>query len=308
MKKRRYQTMRKPILKTLIVIVLLSMIVVLAACGKENNTAAAGQQTLRLAVTDMEGLEELQTDFGAFKTALETSLDMKIDFYPVSDRTAAVAALQANQVDFLLTGPAEYVILRSKNKVQPVIGMERPGYHSLVVVYKDSPIQTVEDLKGKKISMSDVGSTSGHLAPSKLLIDAGLDLQKDLEVIMLGNADLQALKSKDVDAWAGGWSYLQKFMDKEGLTIDDFRILIEGPQLPRDIFIASESLPKETVDLIREKMIEHEDELIAAILTSDANKKYKGATLKPVEDSEYDYVRGMYEAIGITDFNEFVGK
>jgi phosphonate transport system substrate-binding protein len=300
--------MRKPLFNSLIVIVLLSMIVVLAACGKEKTSSAAGQQTLRLAVTDMEGLEELQRDFGAFRTALETSLGMKVEFYPVSDRTAAVAALQSEQVDFLLTGPAEYVILKSKNKVQPIIGMERPGYHSAIVVYKDSPIQTVQDLKGKKLSMSDIGSTSGHLAPSKLLIDAGLDLQKDLEVVMLGNADLQALKNKDVDAWGGGWSYLEKFMDKEGLTVNDFRILVEGPQLPRDIFVASESLPKDTVDLIREKMLEHEDELIAAILTSDANKKYTGANLKPADDKQYDYVRDMYRAIGINDFDNFVGE
>jgi phosphonate transport system substrate-binding protein len=290
---------------------LLSLVLVMSACGAANNEAAvaasAKVDTIRFAVTDVEGLEELQRDFGAFRDSLEKSLGMTVKFYPVSDRTAAVAALQSNQVDLIMTGPAEYVILKSKNNVQPVIGLQRPGYHSAIVVLKDSPIQKVEELRGKKLSMADIGSTSGHLAPSKLLLDAGLDPQKDLEVVMLGNADLVALKNKDVDAWGGGWSYLEKFMKKEGLTVADFRILVEGPQLPNDIFVARSGLDPAIVEQIRSSMMEHETEIIAALLESDANQKYKGTKLLPAEDGQYEYVRGMYRAIGINDFNEFVG-
>jgi len=45
-------------------------------------TSDAGSQpeTLRLAVTDVQGLEELQRDYGAFRDQLETSLGRPVGY------------------------------------------------------------------------------------------------------------------------------------------------------------------------------------------------------------------------------------
>jgi phosphonate transport system substrate-binding protein len=302
----------------LLAVVLLLLVTIVAACGEKNNVETNGVETtsvetkspdpekLRLAVTDVEGLEELQRDFEEFRKELETAIGVKIEFFAVSDRTAAVAAMQSDQVDMVMTGPAEYVILRSKLNVVPLVGIKQQNYRSQIVVWADSPIKTMADLKGKTIAMSDVGSTSGHLAPSKIIADAGLDPLKDVKVVMLGDSHLQALKNKDVDAWGGGWKHFERFLEKESLKKEQFRILQEGPLLPSDVFIASSKLSPEFVEKIRSGMLANEAALVKSILKGEANAKYEGTKLLPADDTQYEYVREMYKAIGVNDFTKFV--
>ncbi len=71
---------------------------------------AAGQfadaaEAIRFAVTDIAGLEDLQREYGAFRDTLAQATGYNIEFTAVSSRTAAVEAMRAKQVDFVLTGP-----------------------------------------------------------------------------------------------------------------------------------------------------------------------------------------------------------
>src|SRR5262249_48664418 len=56
----------------------------------------------------------------------------------------------------------------------------QPGYYSTLVTRADTGITKISDIKGKEASLSiayaDPTSTSGFLAPSKMLLDAGIDL------------------------------------------------------------------------------------------------------------------------------------
>ena len=79
--------------------------------------AAAGQfaeaaETIRFAVTDIAGLEDLQREYGAFRDELAKATGYEIEFTAVNSRTAAVEAMRAKQVDFVLTGPAEMQFTR----------------------------------------------------------------------------------------------------------------------------------------------------------------------------------------------------
>ena len=56
-----------------------------------------------------------------------------------------------------------------------VVGLSRPDYFCAIVVKADSPVVKPTDLKGMKVAMDDVGSTSGHLCPSQLLADYGVE-------------------------------------------------------------------------------------------------------------------------------------
>lgn len=141
------------------------------------------QDKIRFAVTDVDGLESLQREFGPFKEALEKSTGLRVDFFPVSGRTAAVEAMNADQVDFVLTGPAEYVVFNARLKAAPVVVWERPNYRSSIVVPDESPIKSIADLKGKKVSFGEIGSTSQHLAPATILADGGLVYGKDYEPV-----------------------------------------------------------------------------------------------------------------------------
>ena len=83
----------------------------LAAAALALTVTSSFADTFKLAVTDVEGLERLQLEWGAFKEALETATDHTFEFFPVTSRTAAAEALRAKRVDFVITGPAEYIVI-----------------------------------------------------------------------------------------------------------------------------------------------------------------------------------------------------
>ncbi|MEA5452841.1 phosphate/phosphite/phosphonate ABC transporter substrate-binding protein [Leptolyngbya sp. CCNP1308] len=283
-----------------------------ASTTQSQNSSQPGSgnqpETLRLAVTDVQGLEELQRDYGAFQKELEATLGRKIEFFPVADRAAAAVALQSDQVDIVFTGPAEYVVINAKTQAVPFLAITRPNYFSVIAVRADSGITTAEQLKGLQLSMSDIGSTSGHLGPAKILVDQGLNPQNDLEVLMLGDAELQALKNADVKAWGGSYIDYERFLEAEGAQESDYPILFRGETLPSDVLIASKNIAPSLVEEMTEKMLANEAALIAAITSVDANEKFVGSELVAVEDGDYDSVREAYRAIGVNEFTEFVGE
>lgn len=282
-----------------------------AACsGADSSGIGAGDgrrpETIKIAVTDVQGLEELQRDYEAFRTSLGEATGKDIEFFPVADRTAAAVALQSDQVDVVLTGPAEYVVVRAKTNAEPFVAITRPNYRSVIAVQPGSNISKVADLKGKKIAMSDLGSTSGQLGPTKILVDSGLDPEKDIEIMMLGDADLQAFKNGETDAWGGSATDYERFLEAEGLKPEDFPLIKTGPLLPSDVFVANSTLAPDFVEEIKQGMIENQDKLVGAIISAEANEKYTGSDIVEVNDSDYESIREAYRAVGINDFNEFV--
>ncbi|WP_163536277.1 phosphate/phosphite/phosphonate ABC transporter substrate-binding protein [Gracilibacillus sp. YIM 98692] len=287
-------------------VMLLAILCIVAGCSQ---TSSAKNDAIRFTVTDLKGLEELKRDFGPFQEALSEALDREVKLFPVSDRTAAVSALKSDQVDLVLTGPAEYVIIKEITNSTPLIGISRPGYRSEIAVLADSGINSLSELEGKKIAMSDIGSTSGHIGPSKILFDAGLQNGKNIETVMLGDADRQAFYNGDVAAWGGNPIDLEHFIESnDNISKEDFKVIKEGPILPNDIFIANtNTLTEDEIADIRHSVLENEQTIIDSILSVKANDKYEGTELVEAKDEQYDYVRGAYEAIGVTDLTEFVG-
>jgi phosphonate transport system substrate-binding protein len=279
---------------------------VVVGCGSQSSDT--GQpDTVRLAVTDLQGLEELQREFGAFKEEFENQSGLKVDFFAVNDRTAAAAALQADRVDVVFTGPAEYVVIHEKTGAEPIVAIERDGYHSSIYTRADSGITSLDQLRGKKVAMSDVGSTSGHLGPSQMLVDAGLMPGTDVEVLTVGDTVHEALKRGDVDAVGIGYHDYEEFMAEEADPAQ-YRVIEEGPMLPPDLLMGRDGLDEQTATTIRDTFNEHFDVLLPAMLEGKDNAKYENAKLVNVTDKDYDEVRSMYRAVGVNDFSEFIGS
>lgn len=281
---------------------------VVACTGTEQVSRDRRPETLKFAVTDVQGLEELQRDFDAFRTALEEATGKQFEFFPVADRTAAAVALQSDQVDIVFTGPAEYVVIQARTRAVPLVAITRPNYKAVIAVQPNSGITEVSQLKGKKLALSDLGSTSGHLGPAKILVDAGLNLDSDLEVLLLGDGDVQAFKNGDTDAWGGSYVDYQRFLEAEGLKPEDFPLITEGAMLPSDILVASSTIAPDYLETLRGQLLTHQETLVKAMTAAEANRKFVGSKIVEVSDSDYDMVREAYRAIGVSEFTEFVGE
>lgn len=268
----------------------------------------AAQETIRFAVTDIDGMESLQREMGPFKEAFEAASGLKVDFFPVSGRTVAVEAMAADQVDFVLTGPAEYVVFNARLDAQPVVTWVRPDYYSTVVVLEDSAVKTPADLKGQMISFGEIGSTSQHLGPVDLLAAAGLAYAVDYQPVFLNrNVAVEALIKGEIGGIGLNRTHIDSITEK--FPDQKFRVLLKGEQLPDDILLASAKVAPEVVETVRKTFADHGVEILTALTSTEENAKYIGGKFNPsVTDADYDVVRKMFEKIGITEFTEFVGE
>lgn len=274
---------------------------------------AAHAETVRLAVTDLVGLEELQREFGAFRDTLSEITGYDIEFLPVTNRTAAAEALRFKKVDFVLTGPAEYVVMQKRANARVVVGFSRPDYFAIIVALADSPYNSVADLKGQKVAMGSVGSTSKHLGPIQTLADAGVNPLEDMEIIHTKVPVMwEALKRGDVAAM--GLNHInfltlrEREMKSGGMQPGAFQVIARGPDLPNDLLMAGEHVEQEVIDRVRDAIIDNSDALVAAILEGQDNKKYSGMRfIRNIQDSDYNYVRSMYATAGFPEYSDFIG-
>ena len=280
----------------------------LMAMGLAAATPLAAQETIRFAVTDIDGMEALQREMGPFKAAFEAASGLTVEFFPVSGRTVAVEAMAADQIDFVLTGPAEYVVFNARLDAQPVVTWVRPDYYSTVVVLEDSAVKAPADLKGQKISFGEIGSTSQHLGPVDLLAKAGLTYAVDYEPVFLNrNVAVEALIKGEIAGIGLNRTHIDSITEK--FPDQKFRVLVKGEQLPDDILLASSKVAPEVVETVRKTFADHGAEILAALTSTEENAKYIGGKFNPtVTNSDYDVVREMFKNIGITEFTEFVGE
>ena len=269
---------------------------------------ASAADEIRFAVTDIEGLEALQQEFGPFEAAFEAATGLDVQLFPVGNRTAAVEALKADQVDFVLTGPAEYVVIKELTDARIVVAWQRPDYFAQVVTLADGPIRSVADLKGKAVAFGSVGSTSQHLGPAQALTDMGLQYGSDYEAkIISRNVAIEALIRGDIEAIGMNFGHLQRARDAYPDVA--FTVVARGRDLPNDILVVRSGLDQSVVDKVKTAFVEDGAALMAAMLKGEDNQKFKGGFfLSKVDDADYDYVRSMYKTIGVDTVTDFVGN
>ena len=263
---------------------------------------------IKFGVTDITGLESLQTEYGDFVKALEEVTGENIKFFPVNSRTAAVEALANGHVDYILTGPAEYIVFRARAKAVPVVAWQRLDYFTQIVTMNDSGIRTINDLKGKKIAFGDVGSTSTHLGPAQLLASRGLMPNKDYEVLNIHrNVAVEALIQGNIDAFAVGSSHLVNIRAKFPNT--GLRVAGRGPDLPNDVLVGGAHLSKADIEKVRAAFVNNASKLMSAALKGEENKKYIGGQFIPnVADKDYEYVRQAYLTVGAENLAKFIDE
>jgi phosphonate transport system substrate-binding protein len=274
------------------------------------SAVSAAAEDWKLAVTDVEGLERLQVEWGPFKAALEDATGETFEFFPVNSRTAAAEALRNEAVDFVITGPAEYVVINKMTDATPLIGLGRPDYHCAIVVRADSGINEMADLKGKKVAFGDIGSTSNMLCPMQLVADYGVDPVKDIEKIHTSrNIAHEALKKGDVAAIgtnANSWINGPRAKD-DSVPYGFFKMIARSGDLPNDMVVVASHVPAEAAEKVKTGILENKEAIIAGITAHEENGKYIGMDLVAITDAAYNRVRSMYSNAGYPQFDNFIG-
>ena len=179
--------------------------------------AAHAQAVFKMTAIPDESPTELARKAVPLVKYLEQQLGMKVEFTPVSDYAAAVEALVNKQVDMAWYGGFTFVQanIRSGGKVIPLVQREEDEKFRSVFITSDPDIKTLADLKGKTVSFGSQSSTSGHLMPRSVLLQANIDPDKDFKRVAYSgahDATIAAVAAGKVDAGALNISVWDKFV------------------------------------------------------------------------------------------------
>ena len=179
--------------------------------------ATSAQQVLRVTAIPDESPTELARKAAPLMKHLEAQLGMKVEYTPVTDYAAAVEALASRKVDLAWFGGFTFVQAqqRSGGKAVPIAQREEDEKFRSVFITSDPAIRTLADLKGKDVSFGSQSSTSGHLMPRSVLLQAGLDPDRDFRRVAYSgahDATIASVVAGKVQAGALNISVWEKFV------------------------------------------------------------------------------------------------
>lgn len=127
--------------------------------------------------------------------------NVKVEWTQSLGSNKALEFLNSRSIDFGSTAGAAALLGKANgNPIKSVYVYSKPEWTALVV-QKNSPINKVEDLKGKRVAATK--GTDPYIFLLRALDQVGLS-EKDIELVPLQHADGRAaLERGDVDAWAG---------------------------------------------------------------------------------------------------------
>lgn len=195
---------------------------------------AHAQQVLRVTAIPDESPTELARKAAPLVKYLEAKLGIKVEFTPVTDYAAAVETLINRKVDLAWFGGFTFVqaSARSGGKVIPLVQREEDERFRSVFITSDPAIKALSDLKGKDVSFGSQSSTSGHLMPRSVLLQAGLDPDKDFKRVAYSgahDATIAAVAAGKVQAGALNISVWDKFVADKKVDTDKVRVFFTTP-------------------------------------------------------------------------------
>ncbi len=218
-------------------------------------TSLSAHADLVLAVHPFRPATALTDAFGPLTKYLSEKLGENVELRVSTDYASHQRLIGTDVVDIAYLGPAPFVIMTKTYGKKPLLARQvihgEPLFHGKIFVRKDSAIQKLEDLKGKKFVFGDPGSTMGHLVPRYMLWQAGITVDKLAEVKHVKdhvNATLSVLAGQ-FDAGAVKEDVFFEY-ESQGL-----RAIATTPGISDHVFVASAKLPIEKVEQIREALL-----------------------------------------------------
>jgi phosphonate transport system substrate-binding protein len=160
----------------------------------------------------------------------------------------------------------------------------KPEYHALIVARTD---RGVTDLNGASFAFSDVGSTSGYLAPITYFDQAGI---QPGEVFFSGshNASIEAVKNGTVDAAGVADNRYITALEEGVIGEGEFEILWQSEPIPNAPIVVRGDLDPRLKEDIRQAFLDAPGELVEALGVKEIG-------YVKVQDSDYDIIRAMQE-------------
>jgi len=204
--------------------------------------------TLVFTYTPVEDPAVYEKIFKPFTDHLAQCTGKRVVYYQVQSNAAEIEAMRSGRlhVGGFSTGPTNFAVNLAGAVPFAVKGdaKEWQGYNLILIVKKDSPIQKITDIKGKKVAHTSASSNSGNLAPRALFPKLGVVPDQDYKVLYSGKHDqsVMGVNSGDYDAAPVASDVFKRMAERGQVKAEDFRIIYRSETFPTSSFAYAHDL------------------------------------------------------------------
>ncbi|MES5048728.1 phosphonate ABC transporter substrate-binding protein [Rhizobium nepotum] len=227
------------------------------------STAAFAAETINFGIISTESQQNLKGNWQPLLDAMreKTGLDVKPFF--ASDYAGIIEGMRFNKVQMAWYGnkSAMEAVDRADGEVfvQSVAVTGEPGYWSVVIVPKDSPIQNIDQLlkcdQSLNFGLGDVNSTSGYLVPMTFVFSKnGIDPKKCFKNVTNANHETNAMAvaNRQVDAAANNTENMALIKQNNPKAFEKIREIWRSPLIPADPIVWRKDLSEDARTKIRD--------------------------------------------------------
>jgi phosphonate transport system substrate-binding protein len=271
---------------------LAALIVLMATFSLSAFSAGKDPATLKVALLPDENASTLIQNAQPLKNYLAKTLNKDIEIIVTTDYSSMIEAMRFGRIDVAYFGPFSYVLAKSKaTNIEPfAVGVEKgaPFYNSVLIAGKDSPVKSLQDVRGKPFGFGDQASTSSHLAPrAHLLKKASLDGEKDYRPVHLGTHDAvaRAVQATQVPAGALSKAIFDTLVKRGMIDADKITVLDLSDPIPNYPIAMQGNLKPELKQAIRDAFLSMQD--------PEVLRAFRVEKFVATDDRAYDVLRDM---------------
>lgn len=226
-------------------------------------TAALAQETINFGIISTESQQNLKTTWDPFLADMKTKTGLDVKAFFASDYAGIIEGMRFNKVQVAWYGnkSAMEAVDRANGEVfvQSVAVGGEPGYWSVVIVPKDSPIQSIDDVlkcdKSINFGLGDPNSTSGYLVPMTFVFGArGIDPKACFKNVTNANHETNAMAvaNKQLDAAANNTENMALIKQNKPDAYANIREIWRSPLIPSDPIVWRKDVSEDTKEKLRD--------------------------------------------------------
>jgi phosphonate transport system substrate-binding protein len=215
--------------------------------------------TLIFSYTPVEDPEVYRRAWEPLLRHMEKSTGRKVQFFAVQSNAAQVEAMRAGRLHIAgVASGSNPIAVNCAGFVPFAVMASRKGefgYEMEIIVHSDSPIQKIEDIRGRTLAFTDPNSSSGFKAPSALLrSEFKLTPDKDFKTAFSGKHDNSVIGvvNKDYDAAAIANSVMRRMIQRKVVDASRIRTIYKSQTFPTTGYGHVNNLNPELAKKVRE--------------------------------------------------------
>ena len=270
-------------------------------------------QDINFGIISTESSQNLKADWQPLLDDMAKQTGYKVNAFFAPDYAGVIEAMRFNKVHVAWYGNKSAIeaVDRASGEVfaQMVNADGSEGYYSHLIVHKDSPIKSIDDVlkNGKSYSFGngDPNSTSGFVVPSFYVFAKNkVDPRTHFKIVRSGNHESNALAvaNQQVDIATNNSENLDKIAQKFPEKRKDIRVIWTSPLIALDPLVMRKDLPEATKAKIKNFLFTYgktdprEKEVLTKISKLSGFKPSSNAQLLPIRQLDLFGKRNKIES------------